>query len=66
MISQLTNSKVIEGVLVINPGTISKHRAAGTYANMALYPRVVADNEREEKELSHQVYERARVDVIRI
>ncbi|CRG84417.1 DNA polymerase alpha subunit B [Talaromyces islandicus] len=58
--------KVIESVLVINPGTLSKHRAAGTYANMALYPRVVEDSEREEKELGHKVYERARVDVIRI
>jgi DNA polymerase alpha subunit B len=33
---------------------------------MALYPRVVEDSEREEKELGHKVYERARVDVLRI
>lgn len=64
--TQLTSHQVIESVLVINPGTLSKHRAAGTYANMALYPRVVEDNEREEKELGHKVYERARVDVLRI
>ncbi|KAH8705375.1 DNA polymerase alpha/primase associated subunit [Talaromyces proteolyticus] len=58
--------KVVESVLVINPGTISKRRAAGTYANMALHPRVVSDEERQEKHLGHRAYERARVDVVRI
>ncbi|KAL1966877.1 hypothetical protein VTN77DRAFT_3842 [Rasamsonia byssochlamydoides] len=58
--------KVVESVLVINPGTLSKRRAAGTYAQMALHPRTMTDQEREEKQLSHRVFERARVDVVRI
>ncbi|KAF3400816.1 DNA polymerase alpha subunit B [Talaromyces pinophilus] len=58
--------KVVESVLVINPGTLSKRRAAGTYANMALYPRTISDEERQEKQLSHKVFERARVDIVRI
>lgn len=58
--------KVVDSVLVINPGTLSKRRAAGTYAQMAIHPRVIADDEREQKQLSHKLYERARVDVIRI
>ncbi|KAL1986487.1 hypothetical protein VTN96DRAFT_6246 [Rasamsonia emersonii] len=58
--------KVVESVLVINPGTLSKRRAAGTYAQMAIHPRTMTAEERQEKQLSHKIYERARVDVVRI
>jgi DNA polymerase alpha subunit B len=58
--------QVVNSVLVINPGTLSKRRAAGTYAQISIHPRVIADDEREQKQLSHKLYERARVDVIRI
>jgi DNA polymerase alpha subunit B len=66
---QLVNSKylqVIESVLVINPGTLSKRRAAGTYAQMTLHPRKILDSEQNAKQLGHKVFERARVDIIRI
>jgi DNA polymerase alpha subunit B len=53
-------------VLVINPGTLSKRRAAGSYAQMAIHPRLVGEDEREEKQLGHKLYERARVDINRI
>ncbi|EAW13154.1 DNA-directed DNA polymerase alpha subunit POL12 [Aspergillus clavatus NRRL 1] len=59
-------NQVVDSVLVINPGTLSKRRAAGTYTQMAIHPRVIADDEREQKHLSHKLYERARVDIIRI
>jgi DNA polymerase alpha subunit B len=59
-------AKVIEGVTVINPGTISKRRGAGTYSQMSLQPRVLSDEEKTEKTVPHKVYERARVDVVRI
>ena len=52
--------------MVINPGSLSKKKAAGTYAQMALHQRVVADDERELKNIPHNVFERARVDVVRI
>lgn len=58
--------KVVESVLVINPGTLSKRRAAGTYAHMAIHPRKMTDEERQEKQLSHKIFERARVDITRI
>ncbi|KAJ6071547.1 hypothetical protein N7499_009561 [Penicillium canescens] len=58
--------KVVDSVLVINPGTLSKRRAAGSYAQMAIHPRLVAEDEREQKQLSHKLYERARVDINRI
>lgn len=51
--------------MVINPGTLSKRKAAGTYSQMTLHPRIVADDERDAN-VAHNVYERARVDVIRI
>ena len=52
--------------MIINPGSLSKRKAAGTYAQMALHPRVVADDEREMKSIHHNVFERARIDVVRI
>ncbi|PYI04588.1 DNA polymerase [Aspergillus sclerotiicarbonarius CBS 121057] len=58
--------KVVDSVTVINPGTLSKRRGAGTYAQMAIHARTIADDEREQKQVSHKLYERARVDIIRI
>ncbi|MCJ1247379.1 DNA-directed DNA polymerase alpha subunit pol12 [Trapelia coarctata] len=61
-------AKVIESVLVLNPGSVSKKTAAGTYAQMAIHPRKVTDEERAAggTMVGHQVYERARVDVVRV
>lgn len=58
--------QVVESVLVINPGTISRRRAAGTYAQMAVHPREITEEERGQKQLGHKIYERARVDITRI
>ncbi|EEH09961.1 DNA polymerase alpha/primase associated subunit [Histoplasma capsulatum G186AR] len=58
--------KVVEGVLVINPGTLSKRKAAGSFAQMTLHPRTLTEEEMNVKQVGHKVYERARVDVIRI
>jgi hypothetical protein len=33
---------------------------------MSLYPRELKEQEREEKNVKHRVFERARVDVVRI
>ncbi|KKK16017.1 hypothetical protein AOCH_005870 [Aspergillus ochraceoroseus] len=58
--------KVIDSVLTINPGTISKRRSAGTYAQIAIHPRVISEEERGKKHIRHNLYERARVDILRI
>ncbi|KAL5046046.1 hypothetical protein BDW71DRAFT_182684 [Aspergillus fruticulosus] len=58
--------KVVDSILTINPGTLSKRRAAGTYAQMAIHPRLVSEEEREQKNISHKLYERTRVDIVRI
>ena len=52
--------------MVINPGSLSKKKAAGTYVSMSLHHRVVGEEEREIKNIAHNVFERARVDVVRI
>ncbi|KAL8826002.1 MAG: hypothetical protein Q9170_007572, partial [Blastenia crenularia] len=57
-------AKVIENVLVINPGPMSKRKAAGTYAQLTMYPRKLTDEERSRGTLvGHRLFERARVDV---
>ena len=52
--------------MVINPGTLSKRKAAGTYTQMSLQPRIIQDEERGLKGVLNKLFERARVDVIRI
>ncbi|EFR04651.1 DNA polymerase subunit alpha B [Nannizzia gypsea CBS 118893] len=58
--------KVVESVVVINPGKLSKRRSPGTYAQIAVHPKKLTEEERESKFVGHRVYERARVDIIRI
>lgn len=65
--SALTPSvKVVESVMVVNPGFLSKRKAAGTFARMSLQGRVLGEEEKGEQSVTHKVFERARVDVVRI
>ncbi|CRK47709.1 hypothetical protein BN1723_016776, partial [Verticillium longisporum] len=57
-------AKVVESVLVINPGVLSKRRGAGTYARMTLYPPSGGGDG--ETMVSHQVFDRARVEITKI
>lgn len=57
--------QVVESVLVINPGYLSKRRGAGTYARMTLYPPSL-DGEVADGMVSHRVFDRARVEIVRI
>ncbi|KXJ93199.1 DNA polymerase alpha/epsilon subunit B [Microdochium bolleyi] len=59
--------KVIESVVVINPGYLSKRRGAGTYARLTLYPPKLSEQEiAEGAVVSHKIFERARVEITRI
>lgn len=63
----LTVLQVVESVIVINPGTLAKRRAAGTYARVIVQPAVVSDAEREKGlAVAHRLWERTRVDIVRI
>ncbi|KAI8622978.1 DNA polymerase alpha/epsilon subunit B [Xylariaceae sp. FL1651] len=60
-------ARVVESVLVINPGYLSKRRGAGTYARMTLYPPELIDGEVSSGAMvGHRVFERARVEITRI
>ncbi|KAJ9665712.1 DNA-directed DNA polymerase alpha subunit pol12 [Coniosporium apollinis] len=60
-------AKVVESMLTINPGTLSKKRGPGTYARVTVLPAAVSDEEREKGEvLGHRMFERCRVDIVRI
>lgn len=56
----------MESVLVINPGALSKRRGAGTYARMTLFPRELADDERDAGLVPHRVLPRAKVEIVKI
>lgn len=60
-------AKVVESVVVVNPGELSKKRAAGTYAHLTIMPRVISDEERDRGGvLGQELFDRARVDIVRI
>ncbi|KAK7537910.1 DNA polymerase alpha 70 kDa subunit [Phyllosticta citricarpa] len=60
-------AKVINSVLVLNPGTLSKRKGPGTYSRMTVLPAKITDEEREKEGLvPHRLYERARVDIVHI
>ncbi|KAI9051479.1 hypothetical protein LZ554_004525 [Drepanopeziza brunnea f. sp. 'monogermtubi'] len=59
-------SKVVEGVVVINPGYVSKRRAPGTFARLTIHPATMTEEERGASVLAHKVYERACVQIFRI
>ncbi|KAF2429779.1 DNA polymerase alpha 70 kDa subunit [Tothia fuscella] len=59
--------KVVESVISINPGTLSKKRGPGTYARMVIQPMHPTDEQREKGEpITHRLYDRCRVDIVRI
>lgn len=52
---------------MLNPGTLSKKRGPGTFCQMSVLPRMLSDEERESGEaVANAVFERARVDVVRV
>ncbi|KAL9471361.1 hypothetical protein ACSS6W_009302 [Trichoderma asperelloides] len=56
-------AKVVESVLAINPGSLSKRRGPGTYARMTLYPPSL-DGEVINGLITHKVFDRARVEIL--
>ena len=53
--------------MVVNPGILSKRKAPGTYAELTVHAAQVTDEERAEaKMLGHKIFERGRVDIMKI
>ncbi|KAI0840298.1 DNA polymerase alpha, subunit B [Hypoxylon sp. FL0890] len=60
-------AKVVESVLIINPGFLSKRRGAGTFARITLFPLKLKDQELSSTGMVlHKIFERARVEITRI
>ncbi|KAG6024238.1 hypothetical protein E4U40_003416 [Claviceps sp. LM458 group G5] len=56
-------AKVVESVLTINPGSLSRRKGSGTYARMTLHAPSAAVSE---DMVSHRIFDRARVEIVRI
>ncbi|KAK9247776.1 DNA polymerase alpha/epsilon subunit B-domain-containing protein [Lipomyces tetrasporus] len=65
-------AKVVDNVVAINPGALTKLRAAGTYAVVDIAPlqeaknAIAASEETENELMFHKVWERCRVDIKKI
>lgn len=70
MFADLSNIQIVDSVVTINPSYLAKASSAGTFCKMAIHPmarpELVAAAEQDDEEQEHRVYERARVDLIRI
>ena len=66
--TKLIRIKVVEGVVTVNPGTLSKRRGPGTYAHLTVHPRRLTEEEQgaPENGVLNQLHDRARVDIVRI
>lgn len=54
-------------MVVVNPGFLSKRKAAGTYAKLTIHPPNLTEAERSAgKYVAHKLHERARVEIVRI
>lgn len=54
-------------MLVINPGTLAKRRAVGTFARVIVQPAKITDEERQRGvAIAHRLWERTRVDIVKI
>jgi DNA polymerase alpha subunit B len=61
------SAQVVESVLVVNPGFLSKRRGAGTYAKVTVRAATMTEEERNSKSMiGHKLFDRARVDILRI
>ncbi|POS83706.1 hypothetical protein EPUL_003086 [Erysiphe pulchra] len=59
-------AKVVENVLVINPGYLSKENAVGTYAHIAIQSAELNLGGEDSSMITHKVYERARVEILKL
>lgn len=59
-------AKVVENVMVVNPGALSKKRGAGTYARLSVGVRKIEEQQKGEELVGHELFNRARVDIVRI
>lgn len=59
-------AKEIEGVICVNPGTIVKGEAAGSYANITIDPLLLPSQNDDAPTLTKKALERIRVDIVNV
>lgn len=59
-------ARVVDGVVVVNPGVVSKKASAGTFARVYIAPKGTGEGEMEVDVMKADVWERCRVDLHRI
>ncbi|KAI5811009.1 DNA polymerase alpha subunit B N-terminal-domain-containing protein [Peziza echinospora] len=62
-------AKIVDSVVAVNPGGASKKMASGTFAEVSIGVRDIKEGDEEEASadgLTHNVWERARVDILRV
>lgn len=59
-------AKIVDSVVAVNPGSLSRRRAPGTFVEMKILPRTMTEADGEREVLGHELFNRARVDVVRI
>ncbi|KAF8937862.1 DNA-directed DNA polymerase alpha subunit pol12 [Haplosporangium gracile] len=69
-------AKIVDNVIVVNPNQLSKMQSGGTFAKLTIHPMsesalsdsVMMMDENDEQTMStyHRVYERCRVDLVRV
>lgn len=64
--SMNTFAKVVDGVVVVNPGFLAKRRGFGTFARITAMAPELSEEQRAAKAVLHRSWERCRVDIVRI
>ncbi|KAF9111920.1 DNA-directed DNA polymerase alpha subunit pol12, partial [Mortierella sp. AM989] len=72
--SKLKNfAKIYDNVVIVNPSQLTKGHAGGTFARMTIHPitqnaldEAVMTMDEDEQSIYHQVYNRCRVDIVRL
>ena len=53
--------------MVVNPGSLSKRKGPGTYAQLAVHPRTITEEERDASGVvRHNLFDRTRIDIFKI
>lgn len=57
---------LVDNVVVVSPGLLSKGKSGGTFATMTIKPPSISESDNDQDPVLHKVWERARVDFNKI
>ena len=70
-------AKVVDSTIIVNPGSLCRKNAAGTYTKLTIHPTpkaelqasgqaMTVDGDSDTQASEHRIYERCRVDIVRV